>query len=421
MKNEFYKEFPSGLRLVMKKMPYLLTVSFGVFVGTGSRFEAPEVNGYSHFIEHLLFKGTKSRTALNISEEIDAVGGQINAFTAKDITCFYTRTASEHMEKCFDLLSDMYFNSKFDEKDIAMEKKVILEEISMDQDAPEDVCHDLVAKSVFGKNPLSQTIVGTNKNIKKSSRESLLGFKDKCYLPSNTVLSVAGNAEFEEACRLVEKYFEPAFAKLSKANAQKPPVPVYLDAFHHKFKDVEQSHVAVAYPSFELGSAKAAAAAIAANILGGGMSSRLFQSVREKNGMAYSVFSYNTLYADSGYMEIYCGTNPSNIPKLIPLLKSEIDRFRTGYFTQKEFDIGKAQLIGNTVLAQESSMTVMNAYGAYLIKKDILFSIDERVEKIKKITEKDVRGVIDEIFAAKPAMSYVGKEIANYDAVKKIK
>ncbi len=421
MKTDFYKEFKSGLRLVFKRMPSIFTVSFGVIVGTGSRYEAPEVNGYSHFIEHLLFKGTKKRTSLEISEEIDAIGGQINAFTAKDITCFYTRTASEYLEKCFDIISDMYFNSKFDKKEIDMEKKVILEEIAMDGDVPEDVCHELVAKSIYGKHPLSQTIVGLAKNIKDSTRETLLEYKNKYYIPANMVISVAGNAEFEDICALAEKYFEPQFEKYPGEKPAAPEKPAYFDAFHHKFKDVEQSHIAVAYPSFELGSDKAAAAAVAANILGGSMSSRLFQTIREKNGMAYSVYAYSSLYADSGYLEIYCGTNPSNIKKLIPLLKSEIDKFRSDYFTKKEFDIGKAQLVGNTLLAQESSMTVMNACGAYLIKKNILFSMEKRIETIKNITEKDVRGVIDEIFSASPAFSYVGKKVDDFDAVKKIK
>jgi predicted Zn-dependent peptidase len=420
MKTEFYKEFKSGLRVIFKKMPYLYTVSFGVMVGTGSRFEKPEVNGYSHFIEHLLFKGTQTRTALDISEEIDAIGGQINAFTSKDMTCFYTRTAAEHLEKCFDIISDMLFRSKFDPKEIDMEKKVILEEISMDEDVPEDVCHELIAKSIFGTNALSHKIVGTAKNIKESTRESILEYKDNYYLPTNTVISIAGNAEFEDIIKLVEKYFESVYEKHPKKTIPTPEEPEYRSAFLHKFKDVEQSHISIAYACFPLGTEMSPAASIVANILGGGMSSRLFQSVREKNGMAYSVYAYNSLYADSGYLEIYCGTNPSNIKKLIPLLKKEIEMYREGYFTDKEFEIGKAQLIGNTIIAQESSMTVMNAYGSYLVKKNIIFSMEDRIKRIREITKEDVKKAIDLIFSHKPALAYVGQKTDDFELLKEI-
>ncbi|HRX13797.1 MAG TPA: pitrilysin family protein [Eubacteriales bacterium] len=421
MKTEFYKRFDSGLRLVFKKMPGLYTVSFGVLVGAGSRYETQKYNGYSHFIEHLLFKGTQKRTALDISEEIDAVGGQINAYTSKDTTCYYTRTASEYLEKGFDLISDMYFNATFAEKEFEMEKKVILEEISMDEDVPEDVCHDIIAESIFGKTPLAQKIVGSSKNIESATRDSVIDYKKSYYLPSNTVITIAGQADFDEICSFTEKYFESQFKDFSKEKIVKPEAPEYRNDFNYKFKDVEQSHISIAYPGFELGNPKSSAAAIAANILGGGMSSRLFQTIREKNGMAYSVYSFPSLYSNCGYMEIYCGTNPSNLKKLIPLLQKEMDKFRKEYFTKKEFDIGKAQLIGNTMLAQESSMTVMNAYGSYLIKKDTHFSIQERIDAIKNTTEKDVKNAIDEIFGGKCASAYVGKKVDGFDLVEKIR
>lgn len=409
---EFTKKFPSGLRVVFKMMPGIYSISLGVMVGVGSKYEEPSVNGYSHFIEHLLFKGTTTRTALKISEEIDEIGGQMNAYTSKDTTCYYTRTATEYMEKCFDLLSDMYFNSTFEEKNIELEKKVILEEIAMDEDIPDEVCHDIIAHAIFGDHPLGQTIVGSPSNIENSTRHSILEFMSKHYVAENTVISIAGNADFDKICEFVEKYFEKNFAKKSVLLPYKQPIflPKYEKNVEYKYKDVEQSHIELAYPSLELGNKNLSALNIMLNIFGGGMSSILFQSVREQNGLAYSVYAFNSSYNDCGYVEIYCGTNPENLNKLYPLLKNEITKLMKNKFDVKAFEKGKAQSIGNNVLAQESSMSVMSAIGGYMLKTNKLLNIDQRIKDIKNTKIEEAISTINMIFDNTPALAYVGKD-----------
>ena len=420
MKTEFTKKFPSGLRVVFKKMSGLHTVSFGCIVGVGSRNEDPKVNGYSHFIEHLLFKGTQRRTAVQISEEIDDIGGQINAYTSKDTTCYYTRSASNYLDKCMDIISDMLFNSKFDPKDIQLEKKVILEEISMGEDLPDEVCHDLIATAIFGNHPLGQTIVGLEDNIKNSDRNSILHFKNSHYTPSNIVISVAGDGTFSQVCELVEKYFESNFTKsiMSTSECIKPD---FCNEFLYKFKDVEQSHLAVAYKSLEVGNVLSPANAIMCNVLGGGMSSRLFQEIREKRGLAYSVFAYSSAYSDCGYLEIYCGTNPTNVNEVAELLNSNLSKFVKFGVTDVEFARGKAQLHGNTLLAQESSMSIMTAYGTYMLRRNELYDLEKKIELIKNATKAQVSEVIDYTFSGKFAAAYVGKKIDDYDFIKLMK
>ena len=210
---EKIKVFDSGLKLIVKKMSGIYTACCGVFVGVGSSVENTSTNGYSHFIEHLLFKGTKKRSALEISEEIDNVGGQLNAYTSKDVTCFYTRTMSEHTEKSMELLSDMFFDAQFDVEEIEREKKVVVEEILKDEDMPDSVCHDLLAEAFYGNHALGMTITGKPENIKKATRESLLNYKKRLYVPENMCIALTGDVDFEKACDLTEKYFESRFSK----------------------------------------------------------------------------------------------------------------------------------------------------------------------------------------------------------------
>lgn len=415
---EKIKIFDSGLKLIVKKMSGIYTACCGVFVGVGSSMENTATNGYSHFIEHLLFKGTKKRSALEISEEIDNVGGQLNAYTSKDVTCFYTRTMSEHTEKSMELLSDMFFDAQFDSEEIEREKKVVIEEILMDEDMPDSVCHDLLAEAFYGNHALGMTITGKPQNIKKATRESLLSYKNRCYVPSNMCIALTGDVDFENACALTEKYFEKRFNK-KRSEPVLSLVPAVTDRqFKYAFKEVEQAHIAVAFPGAEFASDKYYALGIASFMLGGGMSSRLFQTIREKNGLAYTVYTYPSAYKNNGYMEVYAATTPKNTSKLVQLMKSEIKRFVEDGFKEAEFNKGKEQLKGNLVMGQENPLGIMSAYANYFLKTGEVYDLKKRLKRIEAITPEQVleasRKCFD--FSACSAV-YVGQKTDDFRCV----
>lgn len=414
---DFYKQYRSGLRLVAKKLENFHTVSFGIYVNVGSVRETESNNGYSHFIEHLLFKGTERRTTKQISEEMDDIGATLNAYTAKDCTCFYTKSISSDLEKCIDLLSDMYFNATFPEEEIEKEKGVVVEEINMSQDAPDEVSQDLIAQALFFKQPLGQAILGNTDNIKYSDRHSILKYKEKHYISSNTVISVAGNFQFEKLDKLVEQYFESR--ALQGVHAQEPEV-TYTSEFLHRFKDTEQSHLQLAVGGVPVNSPKRYALSIMSSVLGGGMSSRLFQSIREKHGLAYSVYSYPSYYATCGMLEVYAGLSPSNIAKVCRLIQREINVLLEEGITSKELDRAKAQAINGLYINTENNMTLMRLYGRCMLKTGNIYSAEKEVENFRNVTLEDVNNIAREIFAQTYASTYVGKEVADFDIVSKL-
>ncbi len=418
---QYCKTYKSGLRLVARKMPSLFTVSFGVFVNVGSVREEGATNGYSHFIEHMLFKGTKRFSAVQISEAMDDIGAQMNAFTSKDMTCYYTKSASVDLEKCVDLLSDMYFNSVFDETELSREKKVVIEEIDMGNDNPEDVCQDLLCEAAYNKQKMGQTIVGTAQNIEYSDRHSILNFKNKYYVPSNTVISVAGNFDADELDKLIEKYFEPYFADCSRV-VEDEEKSVHTSLFLHRFKDTEQSHVALAYDGVAvLPEEDRVLFSMMSNILGGGLSSRLFQTIREQNGLAYSVGSYPSSYQHSGFLTVYCGTNPKNLTKLHQLLSEELQKFVKAGISEKELERTKAQLVNGMYMSMENSMSVMTAFGRHFIKCNEILDVEARAKAFNSATVEQVNALTRKVFASQPASCYVGKEVEGFDLISQIK
>ncbi|MDD3831978.1 MAG: pitrilysin family protein [Clostridia bacterium] len=414
--NYFYT-FDSGARLVVKEMKNMYSVSIGVFVNAGSRHETSSHNGYSHFIEHMLFKGTDRRTALEISQAIDDTGGSLNAYTSKDVTCFHTRTSSEHVELCMDVLSDMFFHATFNDSDIDNEKNVVLEEIALDEDMPDEVCQDLLAHGLFGNHPLGQTITGTQKAVESITRDKLIQYKQHHYTPNNVVISVVGNIDYHYIQELVYKYFETSFALCKTANQLVIQAPTYHFDFCHKFKDVEQCHVAMAFPSLPANHPLYQALMIMASIFGGNMSSRLFQSIREKQGLAYTVYSLPSVYADCGYFEIYCGTSPQKVKQAVQSIFNEIDNFLTNGATLEEFTRNKQQLLGGNKLVMESTMSVMRAMGSYTLRTNEIFDIDKRMLELENVAFEQVREVINMTFNQKYASAYVGKKIHEYDCI----
>ena len=416
---EFTKKYPSGLTLVAKQIDHAYTVVFGVYIDVGSVCEDANTNGFSHFIEHMMFKGTNKRNALQISEELEDIGANINAFTSKENTCFYTKSSHNELEKCIDVLSDMYFNAQFPEEELEKERGVVLEEIKMCEDTPDDLALDLISSALYFDQPMGQTILGLRDNIKYCDRHSIANFKKKHYIPSETVISVAGKFDFDQLDKLVQKYFEDNFVGPTEPISM-PVEYTYCDKFLHAFKDIEQSHIQLAWGGVGVDSPKRYAVSVLANILGGGMSSRLVQVIREQHGLAYSVYAYPSYYENCGNFEIYVGFSPENNQKVCQLLQEVLSQLVADGITEKELSRSKVQAINALYMNAESNMTLMRLYGRCMLKSGKLFNVDEEIEGYSKLTVEDINAVAREIFSQKHASAYVGKQIDDHDFVSKI-
>ncbi len=411
---DIYKQYPSGLRLVGKQTD-CYTVSLGVFVDVGCVRETAADNGYSHFIEHLVFKGTDRRTCLQISEEIDDMGANINAYTAKDTTCFYTKSVASDLERCMDILADMYFNASVPEEELEREKGVVIEEIKMCNDTPDDVSQDLISEALFYGQPLGRTILGSIGNIRNADRHSILAFKNKHYLPRATVVSVCGKFDPDEVDRLVDRYFEQYYTHSEPYPAE--PEVTYRARSLHRFKHTEQSHIQLAWGGFPLGAGQRCANNMLASILGGGLSSRLNQVVREQNGLAYSVYAYPSYYSNCGTFEIYAGLSPENCARVCELIGGEIDKLLRDGITERELKRARMQAINSLYMNVESNMTLMRLYGRSMLKMNERYDADKEVDSYRAVTEADIAEVARKIFSQPHASAYVGPRNADYRAV----
>lgn len=409
---EIIKKYENGLSVVIKEMEGMYSTSVAVAVNVGSSVEPKECNGFSHFIEHMLFKGTPARTAQQISETIEDVGGQLNAYTSKDVTCFYTKTAGQHTKDCIELLSDMFFNSTFDQTELDRERQVIIEEIIMGEDLPDDVCHDLLCEALYGDNSLGRTITGPKETIASATREDLLKFKEKYYVAPNVCISVAGNVKIDEALKYIEEYFVARFDDMPKAEKARPlPVlPVYKGVYRVKKKDAEQSYVCIGCKADAVGDPNNYPNNVLSGVLGGGMSSRLFQYLREKQGLCYSVYSYLSAYKNNGYFELYVGTSPQKTQIAVKALRDEILRFFENPITDRELCRGKEQYKGSMLLSLENSINVAMLMANSVLKLDKMLDIDERIRMIDAVTKEDVMKAAERLLTLSDySMAYVGK------------
>ena len=381
------KQFPGGLRLVVNKMEGLYSVSMGVLVGTGSCFESAEENGISHFIEHMMFKGTNKRNAFEISDAMDRIGAQVNAFTSKDITCYYAKSTSDHAEEAFEILADFVSDSIFPEEEMAREKGVVCEEIAMAEDMPDDLCRDVLAQAFYGEEGYGRTILGPAENVRSFTREDLKKYVAERYNPKNLVVCFAGNIGMEEACALVEKYFPSALADVPFNKREKKIS--FAQSSLYKFKDIEQVHIAYGYPSLPRDDKLMDASILVNNILGGGMSSRLFQKVREQMGLAYTVYSYISSYTEGSILYVYAGINPSNVGKAQEAIFKTIEDFRRDKFTKEEFLREKEQLKSSLIFSQESTISQMTMCAKQMLYKNKVINFSERIKEIENITMED--------------------------------
>ncbi len=404
------KRYDNGLRAVVKRTPGLFSVSIGIMVNTGSVNETKENNGISHFIEHMTFKGTKKRSAFDISNDIDKIGSQINAYTSKENTCFYVKTMPSHLEESIEILSDIFFNSTYEDKEIEREKGVVIEEINMSKDSPEDTCYDLLAKGYFGDDGYGMTILGPISNIQKFTKNDILDYISKYYTADNVVVSIAGNVKYDDAFTLIEKYFLNAFNNKCKAEAYKykRKKPKFLI----QKKDIEQTHIGICLKSFKATDKRAYALNIANTIFGGGMSSRLFQRIREELGLCYSVYSYMSQYKDTGTLEIYSAVNPKSYSQAFDEIIKLINEFRENGITKDEFLRGKEQVKSSLIMSQESTSSQMFAMGRYLTYFDKKLNFNKRLRDIDAVTLEDVNRIIKEVFVTdKKAVAILGPNV----------
>lgn len=402
-----FKQLDNGIRLIVKQMSGLMSVSMGIIVGTGASVESDKEDGISHFIEHMMFKGTKKRTAFQISDNMDAIGAQVNAFTSKDITCYYAKSTSNHAAEAFEILSDLFLNSTFPEDELTREKGVVVEEISMNEDTPDDLCLDLLSKAFFGEENYGRNILGSKKNVKGFTRDDIAAYLKTRYTADNIVISMAGNISVELAEELVQKYF----GALPATKAEKRPLNVSLKIRNlYKFKDIEQVHFAIAYHSMKRYEPLSDATQLMNAVLGGSMSSRLFQTVREELGLAYTVYSYVSPYELSGALNVYAGVNADNYMQSVEAVYNCIEDLKKKTLTEGEFRRGKEQLLSSLIYAQESTSSQMLLYGKELIYSGKLYDFEDRVGKLNAVTLGDVFEAIEYNFDDKyRATALVGK------------
>ncbi|WP_242219464.1 pitrilysin family protein [Bacillus cereus group sp. BfR-BA-01380] len=384
----------NGVRIVMEHIPTVRSVAIGVWIHAGSRNENEKNNGISHFLEHMFFKGTKTRSAREIAESFDSIGGQVNAFTSKEYTCYYAKVLDEHAKYALDILADMFFHSTFVEEELKKEKNVVFEEIKMYEDTPDDIVHDMLTKATYEKHPLAYPILGTEQTLETFTGDTLREYMKNHYTPENVVVSIAGNID-ESFVQIVEQYFGNYEGTTNREQVHNP-------SFHPnkvaRKKETEQAHLCLGFKGLQMGDKSIYNLTVLNNILGGSMSSRLFQEVREQRGLAYSVFSYHSSYEDTGMLTIYGGTGSQQLDMLYETIQQTLDTLKNTGITEKELLNSKEQLKGNLMLSLESTNSRMSRNGKneLLLKKHR--SLDEIIESVNSVTKADVDTLIRNMF-----------------------
>jgi predicted Zn-dependent peptidase len=406
---------PSGMRILTEAIPAMRSVSFGIWVGVGSRDETRLLGGASHFLEHLLFKGTRRRSALDISASIEAVGGETNAFTTKEYTCYYARVLDTDLPLAIDVMCDLVADSVLAESDVETERGVILEEIAMHDDEPDEEVHDLFSAAVYGDHPLGRLISGTPDTISRMSRKQIEGFYRKRYASPSIVVAAAGNLDHAVVVRLVKDAFGQA-GQLSESADPAPRRGVTGSAVPRlrsgrcelHDKDTEQAHMVLGGAGITRDDDRRFALGVLNNAFGGGMSSRLFQEIREKRGLAYSVYSFTSQYADSGLFGIYAGCAPGKVDEVLALAREELMRIADGGLDDVEVARGKGMYKGSLVLGLEDTGSRMTRLGkGELLYGDVL-SVDQLLARIDAVTPDDVRDVAATVAGAPMSLAVVG-------------
>ncbi len=382
----------NGIRVVSERMEHYRSVSLGVWVDAGSICENTKEAGVSHFIEHMLFKGTQTRTASDIASEMDAIGGNLNAFTAKECTCFYAKVLDEHIDLAADMLSDILLHPKLAPEDIEREKGVVVEEIHMTQDSPEDVVHETLCSLLYADTPLEKPILGSEQSVRSFTRESIESYMDRLYRANDIVIACAGSIERDKLMQLLNARF--AAAKTGGGRERKAGTYGAGRRVKSVEKDVEQTHICMGLPGFAANDERRYAMLVLNNALGGSMSSRLFQKIREQKGLAYTIYSYPTSYADTGYFALYAGTSADASAQVAKLVLEELALIRREGFTKAEFKRAKDQIRGNYLLGQESTGSRSSAIGKAELLLGKVIEEEELLARLENVSEQDVRDII---------------------------
>jgi predicted Zn-dependent peptidase len=413
----------SGLRIVTEEVPSVRSAAVGIWVNVGSRDEAPATAGASHFLEHLLFKGTKSRTALEISSSIESVGGEMNAFTSKEYTCFYARVIDTDLPMAIDVVSDLITSSIVTALDVDAERKVVLEEIAMRDDDPSDLVHDLFSDTYYGDTQIGRPILGTIESINKMSRNTVFNYYKKKYLPSDLVVAVAGNIKHKRVVAMVEE-------ALSKDNfldvigtpnirpntpiKKGPQAPVGL-----MYRKTEQAHMLYGMEGVARADSRRFAMGVMSAALGGGMSSRLFQEIREKRGLAYSVYAYSQQFAGSGTLGFYAGCNPTKAVEVVEIIREILSDVAEHGMSHEEIERAKGAVRGSLVLSQEDSGSRMSRIGKNEIVYGQVMDFDDILKAISRVSAEDIREIAGEYLTKTPTLALVGpfKNPAKFEKV----
>ena len=387
----------NGVRVISEEIPYVRSLSIGAWVLVGSRDEQEKINGVTHLIEHMVFKGTKKRNVRMIAQSLESVGGYLNAFTSKEHTCYYARVLDEHAEKAIDVISDLILNPLFDTKDLEKEKTVILEELKNCEDEPDEVIHDEFDRALFQPHPLAYNILGTRETLESFKKPIIELYKNKFYTSDNIIISAAGNISHDKLVDLSSKYFGEL--KISK-NKQKRvlPKPKRNAVTVNIIKPVQQAHICYGTRSFRINDERRFPLLVLNTILGDGMASRLYQSIRERQALAYSVYSFANLLTDTGTFGVYVGTDKTKINRTISLIKKELETLVKKPISKTELFRTKAQVTGNMVLGLESMSNRMIRLAKGEIYYGKFHTVDSLVEKINRVDSSSIQKVAEDIF-----------------------
>ncbi len=398
----------NGLRIIGVPMPAFRSVSVGLWVDSGSIYETPEENGVSHFIEHMLFKGTYRRSARQIAEEMDAVGGLLNAFTDVENTCFHTRVIAEHLPLAMDMIADLVLHSRLDPEDIEREKGVVLEEISMAEDTPDDLVFELATQAHYGLQPISQPVLGSAENVSGFTRETITGYMARRYRPQGAVLALAGGYDWKSVVALAGELF----GNWQGPNEARPEISVlpHTPGVLKCEKDIEQTHICLNFPCPRDGTKETFAYGMLSSVLGGASSSRLFQTIREEKGLAYNVYISSNTTMHSGLASVYAGTSPENAREVVRLAIEQMRRLGTEGVSEKEFLQAREQMLSSLIMSLESPSSRMRYTGRRLLMKGDTMDSETLIEKIRAVRIEEVNELAKDLVNAPFSAAVVGAD-----------
>jgi len=405
-----------GMRFVTDRMDSVETVSLGVWVNAGARNETAEINGVSHLLEHMAFKGTARRSALDIAVEIENVGGHLNAYTSRESTVYYATVLKEDADLALDIVSDILMNSTFADDELARERTVVLQEIGQANDTPDDIIFDTFQETAYPDQPLGRAILGTTDIVSRMPRETLKGYIDAQYGSDRMILSAAGNLDHDTLAGLAEK----AFAGVSPSQAEAPIAGVYTGGDNREIRDLEQAHLVMGFDGVGYGDDDYYPLAVLSTALGGGMSSRLFQEVREKRGLVYSIYTFSSAYQDGGLFGLYAGTGADEVAELVTVVCDELRRVASDPMDDSEIARSRAQIKAGVLMSLESTSSRAERVARHLQVYDRIIPVDEIARRIDAVTAEDVRRVAERLLTSAPTLTALGPVggLQDYDAVK---